>query len=333
VLTADRKRGIRAYFWSYLPGRPLYAQDADGDENFHLYLVDVEAGSVRDVTPFPDIRARLVGASPDRPGEILVGLNLQDRRRHDVYRVDLRSGATELVCPNPGTVTAWTADAALGVRAATASTPDGGTDLLLRDALQSPWRLVRHWGPDDGGHAVGFSRDGATLYVVGSHDANTRRLLAVEAATDAERVLADAPRFDVGWVTRHPTQRTLQAVAFQRERLEWRVLDPDVRADFEALTAVRPGELRILSRDQAFLESRSPLFSAGCIAAPLLIGQGANDPRVKQAESEQIVKAMRDAGKPVEYVLFPDEGHGWRRTANRITSTVAITRFFVKHLK
>ena len=61
------------------------------------------------------------------------------------------------------------------------------------------------------------------------------------------------------------------------------------------------------------------------ITKPLLIGQGANDPRVKQAESDQIVKAMRENGKPVEYVLYPDEGHGFARPENRL-HFFAVTR-------
>src|SRR5262249_52083652 len=63
-------------------------------------------------------------------------------------------------------------------------------------------------------------------------------------------------------------------------------------------------------KDEAFLKSRSPLFKADQIKIPMLIAQGANDPRVKQAESEQIVAAIRKAGKPVEYMVFKDEGHG-----------------------
>nr|WP_082132952.1 S9 family peptidase [Pelagerythrobacter marensis] len=68
----------------------------------------------------------------------------------------------------------------------------------------------------------------------------------------------------------------------------------------------------------ALLKERSPLHSADRITKPLLIGQGANDPRVKQAESDQIVTAMQGHGIPVTYVLFPDEGHGFARPDNNI---------------
>ncbi len=70
---------------------------------------------------------------------------------------------------------------------------------------------------------------------------------------------------------------------------------------------------------RAFLTERSPLTYVDRIERPLLIGQGANDPRVKQAESDQIVAAMVDKNIPVTYVLYPDEGHGFARPENRLS--------------
>ncbi|SHN48276.1 S9 family peptidase [Erythrobacter sanguineus] len=69
---------------------------------------------------------------------------------------------------------------------------------------------------------------------------------------------------------------------------------------------------------RALLQAASPLYKADRITKPLLIAQGANDPRVKQAESDQIVGAMKSAGIPVTYVLYPDEGHGFAKPANNI---------------
>ena len=83
---------------------------------------------------------------------------------------------------------------------------------------------------------------------------------------------------------------------------------------------------------RAQLEAQSPLNSADQIAAPLLIIQGANDPRVKQAESDQIVIALRDRGYPVEYMVAPDEGHGFRGEMNRLAMTVAIEQFLAEYL-
>jgi dipeptidyl aminopeptidase/acylaminoacyl peptidase len=84
--------------------------------------------------------------------------------------------------------------------------------------------------------------------------------------------------------------------------------------------------------DKEFLWSRSPLSRAHDIRIPLLIAQGANDPRVKQAESEQIVAALKEAGIDYEYMLFPDEGHGFAKPENRQKFYAAAERFLAKYL-
>jgi dipeptidyl aminopeptidase/acylaminoacyl peptidase len=83
---------------------------------------------------------------------------------------------------------------------------------------------------------------------------------------------------------------------------------------------------------RAQLERQSPLNSASKIKAPLLVVQGANDPRVNRAESEQIVIALRDRGFPVEYILAPDEGHGFARPINNLVLYTTAEKFLAKHL-
>jgi dipeptidyl aminopeptidase/acylaminoacyl peptidase len=83
---------------------------------------------------------------------------------------------------------------------------------------------------------------------------------------------------------------------------------------------------------KAQLVRQSPLTSAAKITTPLLVIQGANDPRVKQAESDQIVVALRDRGFPVEYIVAPDEGHGFARPVNNMAAYGAAEKFLAKHL-
>jgi dipeptidyl aminopeptidase/acylaminoacyl peptidase len=83
---------------------------------------------------------------------------------------------------------------------------------------------------------------------------------------------------------------------------------------------------------KTLLQDRSPVHRAGAIARPLLIGQGANDPRVKQAESDQMVAAMKANQIPVTYVLFPDEGHGFARPENNIAFNAITEQFLATHL-
>lgn len=83
---------------------------------------------------------------------------------------------------------------------------------------------------------------------------------------------------------------------------------------------------------EADLKAMSPLFSAAKIKSPLLVVQGANDPRVKQHESDQIVVALRDRGFDVEYIVAPDEGHGFARPVNNMAMLAAAEKFLSKHL-
>ena len=101
---------------------------------------------------------------------------------------------------------------------------------------------------------------------------------------------------------------------------------PPYWATFRAQFTRRMGD------NEAFLNTQSPLFKADQIVRPLLIGQGAHDPRVNQRESDQIVAAMRKNGKPVEYIVFPDEGHGFANPLNNLRFYAAAEAFLAKYL-
>ncbi len=83
---------------------------------------------------------------------------------------------------------------------------------------------------------------------------------------------------------------------------------------------------------KAELLKRSPLTLVDKIERPLLIGQGANDPRVTQVEADQIVEAMQEKQIPVTYVLYPDEGHGFPRPQNRMSFNAVTEAFLAEHL-
>jgi dipeptidyl aminopeptidase/acylaminoacyl peptidase len=80
------------------------------------------------------------------------------------------------------------------------------------------------------------------------------------------------------------------------------------------------------------LRSLSPIHKIERVKTPLLVLHGANDTNVPVIEAEQVVESLKKREVPVEYILFPDEGHGWRKTPNRIRSTVSIVRFFKERL-
>lgn len=107
-------------------------------------------------------------------------------------------------------------------------------------------------------------------------------------------------------------------------------IPPYWKPQFE-MFATRVGDPRT-EEGRKLLEARSPLTYVDRIKKPLLIGQGANDPRVKQTESDQIVKAMQEKNIPVTYVLYSDEGHGFARPENRLSFYAVSELFLAKHL-
>ena len=249
ILTADKKRGIRSYFWAHNSKTLVYMQDADGDENWHAYGADLESGNVRDYTPFQGVRADITAADPKFPDELLVQLNLRDRHLFDVYHLDLKTGALVLDTPNPGDVESFSADADFKVRAAQVNTPDGGTEIRIRQDARSPWKSWIKVGPEDILGFEDFTADGKSAYLVSSVGSDTARVVEKNIATGAEKVVAAMPDVDSAGVMIHPRRHIVQAVGFARGRTEWTVVDPSVKADFEAIKKLRDGDFTVINRD------------------------------------------------------------------------------------
>jgi len=553
AVTKDTDQGIFRFFWAADNKHVIYLQDANGDENWRIYAVNIESGEIRDLTPFEGVQAEIVDQNKRHPDTLIVMMNREDPRFHDVYSLNVTTAELAMVAKNPGNVIGWVADYDLKVRGAMAATAEGGFDLLVRDTESAPWRKVLTWGTEDNltSGPVAFTKDGGSLYLLDSREANAGRLVRLTLATGATEVLAEDPTYDVSDVMVNPDTNEIEAVAFTKERRDWQVLSDAVKADFEAVRALDQGDFSIYSRDDAdrtwivgflkdngpvsyysydreskkgtflfdsrpelreytlapmepvsftasdgltvhgyitypvgsgrknlplvlnvhggpwyrdtwgynpeaqwlanrgyaclqvnfrgstgygkeflnagdrewagkmhtdlvdavnwavqsgvadpkrvaiyggsyggyaalvgatftpdlftcavaasapsnlitfietvppywssmlgvlhkrignpvddreFLESRSPLFKVDAIKIPMMIVHGANDPRVKQAEAEQIVAAMQAKGIPHEYLLFPDEGHGLVRPGNRLKFYAAAEKFLSAHL-
>lgn len=253
MITRDMLRGIRTALWAEDNQHVLYLQDVGGNENFHVYAVDLVRGGDRDLTPHEGARAQGIQLDRKRPDEMLVGLNVRDKKVFDVYRISLKTGAETLDTENPGDVSAWYTDTAFVIRAALAANErDGSKTLRVRDGAGAPWRDLITWPFGESGSFVGFAPDGQAGYLTTSLGSDVTRLVKVDLATGGElETLASDPRCDVGGVLRHPETGALQAVAFNYLRTEWKVLDPAIAPDFAALARVRDGDFAVVSRDRA----------------------------------------------------------------------------------
>ena len=277
-VTQDTGRGIRRFFWAYTNDHLLYLQDQGGDENWKVYAVDLNTKTSRDLTPFETIpgpdgkpallpngkpmrpAAQIENVSRRLPDTILIGLNTRDPRYHDIYRVDIRTGAMTLAQTN-AEFSGFVTDDDYAVRFASRMTDDGGTELLKPAAQQSPaggvraqgitnWEPFQTIGMEDSltTHPVGFDKTGRVLYMIDSRGRNTSAMTILDLTTGAVATVAEDPRADVAGVLVHPTEETIQAVSFTYARTEWKILDPAIQGDFDYLKTVAAGDILVTSR-------------------------------------------------------------------------------------
>jgi dipeptidyl aminopeptidase/acylaminoacyl peptidase len=561
-LTDEKKRPIRGYFWSPDSQSILYVNDKGGDENFLLYGVNVASGEQKTLTPFEKTRVLVFAVSNHVKDRILVGLNNRDPKWHDVYSVDLKTGALTKVMQNDGAYSGFVADDTLTLRLATRQNAAGGSDFFNIKANKVDEQPFASVGLEDSQTTGpnGYTADGKTLYWTDSRGRDKAALIAQDTETGKMSLIAVSGKADVGATLDDPQTGRVDAYSVNYLKTEWKPLNSTVEADLAFLNSKLKGEINVTSRTYAddlwtvgvdpvtgppvlylynrkaktlkqiyvtrpelvgaklspmhpleiktrdgltevsyltlppgsdanndgtpdhpvpmvlfvhggpwsrdgygyngyhqwlanrgyavlsvnyrgstgfgksyisagdlqwgtkmhddlldavawavqngvttkdkvcimggsyggyatlagltftpdefacgvdivgpsnlatllqtippyweaiklqfykrmgdptteegkkLLHDRSPLFKADAIKKPLLIGQGANDPRVNQRESDQIVKAMSDKNIPVTYVLFPDEGHGFARPENNIAFNAIAEQFLAKNL-
>jgi dipeptidyl aminopeptidase/acylaminoacyl peptidase len=253
AVTKDDDRGIRRYFWAADSKHIMYLQDVGGNENWRLYGVNLDTDEIRDLTPFEDVQVQILDRDKHFPNELLIAMNKEDAKVHDVYHLELTSGELKLVAKNPGNVLGWVPDANFKVRGNLAATAEGGFDLMIRDTEKTEWKRVITWDSENSmtSGPISFSKDGKSLYLIDSRDANAGRLVKFEIATDNVEVIAEDPQYDVSDVMIHPDTYEIQAVSFTKARKEWTVLDESVRGDFEAIARLDHGDYFVYDRDNA----------------------------------------------------------------------------------
>ena len=251
AVSADRQRPIRRFQWGQDSQTVLYIQDVKGNEDWHVYAVDLESKQVRDLTPYEGVHAGIVADSPRHPTEILVELNLQDRARMDVHRIDLKTGEVTLDTRNPGTVSSWAATDDLVVKAGVATRANGGEELLVRDSAKEAWRTLTRGGPDDTVQLLALTADGKAVLYITSAGAPTARVVQRALSGGPEKVLASNPEVDPADVSVHPTRHVVEGVVFEPGLPAWTLLDPTVKKDFDVFPHISRGFPEVVSRDRA----------------------------------------------------------------------------------
>lgn len=249
AVTTDKTRGIRQYFWSHRPDTLLYLRDTGGDENFHLFAVDLASGQARDLSDFPATRAEVVGVSHLHPESVLVAMNDRDPKWHDLYRVDLASGQRTLLEKNTRQIAGYIADPDFKVRMASRAREDGGNDLLEPDG-KGGWKVTGQIPFADSltSFPGGYTSDGKTRYFFDSRDRDTAALYAIDTGTGAKTLVYEDARADIDSALDDPMTQRAQAVAVNYLKNEWKAVDPAIAPDLDKLKAIGPGSFSVTSR-------------------------------------------------------------------------------------
>jgi dipeptidyl aminopeptidase/acylaminoacyl peptidase len=250
AVTNDAKRGIRQYFWAYTNQHIVYLQDTGGDENWHVYSVDLASGKTADLTPMQGVAAQIEDVSEQFPDEIIVGLNDRNPQYHDAYRINIKSGEKKLILKNDEWA-GFVFDNGYVPRMAMKQTADGGTEwhkfidggktekldtISMEDALSTGYQ--------------GLDKPGTTIYLADSRGRDTAALFSIDAKSGAKTLIAEHPKSDVGGTIRDPKTGRVQAVEFSYGRSEWKVIDKAIAADVDYLKTVADGEFAVQSRTQ-----------------------------------------------------------------------------------
>jgi dipeptidyl aminopeptidase/acylaminoacyl peptidase len=254
-VTRSTDRPIRSYSWAQNGEQILYTNDADGDENTHVYAIDLVGGKPNDLTQGENVKANLLAQHRDRPDEVLIMSNSRSPEVFDVYRVNTRNGESSMIFQNDGGYIGMIPDDDWTIRVRGRMTADGGSDFDYRATEQSEWQDFESIGSEDSmtTQPMGFSRDGTTLWMADSRGRDTAALIAVNPESDGSaqrRIVFESDVSDIADAIMNPDTLVPQAIATERLRRHWHILDESIKPDLEALAELSDGELELVSRSR-----------------------------------------------------------------------------------
>ena len=240
-VTSERDRDIRRYFWK---GNDfvVYAQDTKGDENFHLFRVNLKTGEVKDLTPFPKVRAELIDDLEDiSPTDILIQDNKRNAELFDAYRLNVGTGELKLAAQNPGHVDHWVDDHKGRILAAT-ETDGVNATLLTRPDEKAPFKKVLTTNFREHLGVQFFTFDNKQLYAASNIGRDKEAIVTIDPATGKETgMVYQNPDVDVEALAYSKKRKVLTYAAYTTWKEERKYFDPDTEKVFATVEEKLPG--------------------------------------------------------------------------------------------
>ena len=223
-ITSASERNIYGYFWLN-NNRIAYIQDKGGDENIHIYAVNIDGTNNIDLTPFENIQARIEDDLEDDPNYMLVSLNKRDPRIHDVYRLNIQDGTLTLIAENPGNIMGWMTDNDGKLRIATTS--DGvNTSLLYRSTEEEEFKPILTTNFKESVSPLYFTFDNKNLYVSSNRGRDKSAIYKFDLNTAKETDLVfEHKDVDVYGLMRSEKRKIITGVTYTTDKRQIKFFD------------------------------------------------------------------------------------------------------------
>jgi dipeptidyl aminopeptidase/acylaminoacyl peptidase len=247
-VTRATDRNLAAYFrWAHSNRHLVYFQEHDGDENWRASSVDIVSGAIMPLSPERGVKSFLQEVDHKFPDQMLLRHNARNKRYFDLFRVNLVTGASELLYENNEYLLLVT-DSDFQLRLSSRIATDGTSEYFERrgDGSWSPFARVPI-GDTDSTQMIDFSADGKTLHMLDSRERDKAALFAVDMATRKATLLAADDEADIVEVSFDDQRRPIAARS-NRDRARWHVVDPSAAQDLADLARHGPGDVAIIER-------------------------------------------------------------------------------------
>ena len=223
-ITNASNRSLYGYFWLN-DDRIAYIQDKGGDENIHIYAVNIDGTNDLDLTPFENIQARITDDLDEDPDHMIVSINNRDPRVHDAYRLNVNTGQLSLIAENPGNIMGWMTDNDGKLRIALTS--DGvNSSILYREEESDPFLPILTTNFKVSVSPLFFTFDNKELYVSSNRNRDKSAIYKFDLNTAKETdLIFEHDEVDVSGLIRSKKRKVLTAVSYYTDKRKIHFLD------------------------------------------------------------------------------------------------------------
>lgn len=225
-ITSATERDIAGFFWKS-SGKIVYAQDSGGDENFHVYITDIDGTNVKDLTPFEKVKAGVLDDLEDAPIHMLLEMNRRNPEIFDVYRCNIMTGELELVGENPGNITGWMTDHDGKLRVAVQT--DGVNETLLyRSDESQKFHELMTLNFKETFSPVMFAYDNKLMYVVSNLSTDKAAVYTYDPETNKTLDLVFAhDEVDAGSLMHSKKRKIITGVTYTTDKRHYKFFDSE----------------------------------------------------------------------------------------------------------